>query len=1132
MKKPPKSEGVPSWHLKYDLKMKLSLLFFLTISFLIQANSSYAQKTKISMERENSTVKEILDEIETTTEFKFLFNTKDVDLQRKLSIKVDQASIKRVLALIFKDVDTSYELDDRKILLKKTSEKVRNKDEAKISVNENPQQTISGTVTDTEGRPLPGANIIEKGTTNGVTADFDGNFSIVLNDENATLQISYIGFASKDVAINGQTTVNVTLKESAAGLDEVVVIGYGTARKSDLTGAVASADLSTATETSNVSVVQALQGSIAGLNVGAVTSAGQNPSLSIRGQSTLSSAGGDNQPLIVLDGIIYRGSIVDINSADIASIEVLKDASSAAIYGSQASNGVIVITSKNGSVSSKPIFNFSSSYTVQTPSNKFEPMNAAELEEFYPDIWWARGSRLSPDFLEVDPDYVWQNNFKTNEINQGYADGLDTPWFDLLTNDGSIASHNLSVQGKSDSLGYFLSMGLTDQEGFIKGDDYQRYNFRANIDAKINDWLTIGTQTFVTVSDYSGQSANYNNQNAYFYLQPWAPIRDEAGEFVPNPEGSWLNPFLALEVDDSDIRFNLSSVIFADIKLPIDGLNYRANYANNYRRRDQARFDPSAASFQGTAFKDHSVNWDYTFDNILNYRKTFQDAHNINATLVYGIEKRHISGTRAASRNFSVDILGFNDLSAGDPTLNTVNSSKEEESSLYQMGRLLYNFKNRYFFTGTVRRDGFSGFGENEKIGVFPSVALGWTITEESFADSSSWLNYLKLRASYGQSGRRGLGRYDTRAQVQAEPSVVFGDGGQTFLGQEVASLSNPALTWETTTGTNLAVDFGLFNSRLQGSIDYYQNKTENILFTIDLPQITGFENVNTNLAEVSNNGIEITLDANIVNTGSWRWDTSFSFNRVRNKIESIIGDDNDGDGVEDDLITNNTSGSLFIGEPQNVYYDYEIVGMWQLEDEANGTLWEGFLPGTYRLNDLNDDGQISSLDDRKILGYRDPSYRFGVGNTISYNDFSLFVFVNSIQGGKEYYWGNDTPHSQGSFEKSDQLGYHNIPKGAWDYWMPENPNARYRRLDQRSQFGGAPITQRSFVRLQDVTFNYNFPDKITEKINLDKLSLFISGKNLATWTDWRGGDPETGVGFMPTSPLLKTYTLGLNVQF
>ena len=987
------------------------------------------------------------------------------------------------------------------------------------------QQRINGVVTDGSGEGLPGVSIVIKGTTQGTVSDLDGNFNLEVPSEESILVFSSVGFVSQEAVVGNRSTINIEMIGDVQALGEVVVIGYGgEVNKRDLTGAVATTNLKRATEFPHVSVVQALQGSIPGLNVGAVTSAGQNPSLTVRGQSTLSSSGADNEPLIVVDGIIYRGSLIDLNTADIKSIDVLKDASSAAIYGSQASNGVIVITTKTGTISAKPVVNYSASYSIQQPSKSFEPMNAAELEEFYPDIWWNLGGRIAPDYLQVDPNYVWQNNFKTLEINQGYNDGVDTPWWDLLTDNGHVNTHNISVQGRGNSVGYFISGGFTDQAAFIKNDTYQRYNFRANLDVDVNDFITIGTQTFVTVSDYSGQDAG---SSVPFLLQPWAPIRDSQGELIPRPEGGWLNPFLTLEIDNEDVRFNLSSVLFTQIELPIEGLSYRLNFANNYRTRDYSNFDPNAANFQGAGSKSNFRNRDWMLDNIVTYKRDFGD-HHLNATLVYGVEQRDINEFTASAQNFGVDILSYNRLQAGDPTLNGVSSNKEQESSLYQMVRLLYDFQNKYYFTGTVRRDGFSGFGQQNKTGVFPSVAVGWVLSEEAFLSGLDPVDFLKLRASYGSLGRRGVGRYATLAQVSTGPSYVFGDGGQTFQGQQISSLSNPALGWETTTGTNIGLDFALFGSRIQGNLEYYNNTTENILFAIQLPRISGFDAINSNIAEVSNNGFEMALSATIIDNGAFKWESSVNFNRVRNKIESIIGADNDEDGVEDDLVASR----LFIGEPQNVIYDYEIVGMWQLADDADGSIWPGFFPGTYKLNDLNNDGDISSLDDRKVLGYVDPAYRFGVGNTLTYGNFSLYIFINSIQGGKNYYMGTDAPHAYGSFQKSDQLGYSNIPKGAWDYWMPENPNARFRRLDTPSNFEATPYSQRSFVRLQDVSLSYDLPASLVEKISLSNLKLFLSGKNLITWTDWIGQDPETGVGFRPDAPLLRSYSLGLNVQF
>lgn len=1109
-----------------SLAMKISFLLLFVCLFKIQANT-YAQKAKISLNLKDVTVQEVLYTIEAYSDFNFFYEDNAVDLTRRVSLSVNKEHIVNILDLLFKNTSNSYKVKGKHIMITVDVKKI--KGQPVPTPLGNVQETvINGTVSDSNGTPLPGASIVEKGTANGTQTDFDGNFSLEVSNQNTVLVISYIGFATKEILVGDQTELSITLTEDTASLDEVVVIGYGaTIKKKDLTGAVASADLDNAGEFPNVSIAQALQGSVAGLNVSATTNAGQNPTISIRGQSTLSSDAGANAPLIVLDGIIYRGNLVDLNPADIASIDVLKDASSAAIYGSQASNGVILISTKKGQTLIKPTIEYSTSYSIQSPSNVLLPMKANELAAFYPDIFWAEGGRLAPDYLQVNPDYVWQNNFKTNEIAQGYASGLDTPWWDLFSGNGFVNTHNLSVRGKTESIGYFVSGGITDQQAYLKNDEYTRYNFRINFDAKITDWLSIGTQTFVSVGDYSGVTAGTSTP---FYLQPWAPIRDDSGEIIAQPDGGYINPYLTIAQDDSDVEKNFFSNLYADIKLPLSGLSYRLNYSNNYRTQNDSRFNPSANNFTGGASKSYAEARDWTLDNIVTYQRTFNEDHNFNLTLLYGVEKRNINSFSAEAKQFGIDILGYNRLQAGDPSQNVITSNKEEETSLYSMARLLYDYKNKYYFTGTVRRDGFSGFGKNDKTAIFPTVGLGWVISSENMFEDSSWLNFLKLRASYGQSGRRGLGRYDTAAIIGTGPSYVFGDGGQSFQGQSISSLPNDALGWETTTGTNLGIDFAVIDSKFRGNVEYYKNETENILYGIQLPNITGFNAINSNIAKVSNHGLEFTISSTLVNKEDWNWEASLNFSSYRNKIDSILGpeNDNDDDGKEDDLV----GSGLFIGEPQNVIYDYEIIGMWQLADEADGSIWTGFFPGTYKLQDLDNSGDISSLDDRKILGYQDPSYRFGITNTVSYKNLSLYVFINSIQGGNDYYYGNDAPHANGGWEKRDQLSYNNIPRGGWDYWMPENPNAKYRRLDLGSQFGGTPYTQRSFVRLQDVSLSYVFPEQLQDALRVSNLKLFVSGKNLATWTKWNGLDPETGVGFLPGSPLLRSYSLGLNVEF
>jgi len=643
-----------------------------------------------------------------------------------------------------------------------------------------------------------------------------------------------------------------------------------------------------------------------------------------------------------------------------------------------------------------------------------------------------------------------------------------------------------------------------------------------NFDAKINDWMNLGIESFLTSSDYSGVSPS---QSWIFMLQPWAPIYDDEGEIIPNPEGSALNPYLTVQQDDSDKRLNIFANIHADIKLPLKGLKYKINFSQNYRTRNQDRFNPWGASFTGSGYKNSFINYDWTVDNIVTYVNTFNDIHNINATLVYGVEKRDYSFTETGAQNFVNDLLGYNRLEAGDPTLRSLDTGKEQEQSLYSMARVIYNFNNRYLITGTVRRDGFSGFGTEDKIGVFPSVAVGWVASEERFIhDNLDWLNYLKLRGSYGQTGKRGVGRYDTRAVVSAHPSIIFGDGGSATQGQWISSMSNNQLGWETTTGINIGADFAIMDSRLFGNMEYYNNKTEDILYPIQLPTMTGFSEINTNIGEVANHGIEITLTGQVANTRDFKWDATVNFSRNRNEIVSILGFDNDGDGKEDDLVAN----ELFIGEPQQVIYDYEIIGMWQLADREAGIIPSGFYPGTYIISDLNEDGGFSASDDKKILGYRDPSYRIGLSNTLTYKRFKLYVFINSIQGGKDYYYATDRPF----IYKKDQLSYQNVPKGAWDYWMPENPDAYFRRLDTPSQYHPSRYAQRNFIRLQDVSLSYTFEKSLLSKYDIGSLKVYVSGKNLATITKWRGWDPETGVGFQTGRPLMANYTIGVNVEF
>jgi TonB-dependent starch-binding outer membrane protein SusC len=1102
---------------KFLRLMKLTVFFILISVGCVLAGKTYSQTKTLTLHMENSTVKEVLKEIESQSEFRIMYSGKFVDVDREVSLDVKNQKIESVLNTLFAGTDVGYTVKDRFIVLITPELMV----EGTLAVMQ--QRAVSGKVTDSGGQSLPGVTVVVKGTTQGTVTNADGEYSLTNIPEDATLVFSFVGMRTQEIVVGNQDNINVAMEEETIGIEEVVAIGYGTMRKSDLTGSVERVNVDEMRELSNVSVMQAMQGSVAGLNVGAVEKAGEEPDISIRGQNTLSSSAGANSPLIVVDGAIYRGRIIDLNPADIESVDILKDASSTAIYGSQAANGVMIITTKKGEIIGKPVINYDASYTVDVDPRKIVPMQAEEYEDYYKDVFWAEGARLGPDYLQPNPDFNLSSNLKTDHIVRGYERELDYPWYDTFTGNGYKNSHNLSIRGKNNQISYFFSGGFTDVKGLLKNDEYKRYSYRINLDAEITNWLTVGIQSFLTQSDFSGAEPNLED---LFIYQPWVPATDENGEYIPRPEGLSLNPFLQIQQNNSDKSLNIFGNLYAEIQLPLKGLDYKINFSQNYRTSNEDNFDPFGASEQGLGYKNSHINYDYTVDNILTYNNTFNDVHKINATLIYGVEKRQFSYTNSQAQNFANDLLGYNRLQAGDPTLFQVNSGAEQEQSLYSMARILYNFNNRYLVTGTVRRDGFSGFGGNEKTGYFPSIALGWVASQEDFfKENLEWFDYLKIRGSYGRSGRRGVGRYDTKAVVASAPYYIFGDGGSAQVGQWLSSLPNDELGWETTTGINVGLDFNIFNSLLYGNMEYYNNKTEDILFAIQLPEMTGFSSINTNIGEVGNHGLEFTLNSQIFKTSDLTWDSGINFTRNRNKIVSILGFDNDGDGIEDDLVAN----QLFMGEPTDVVYDYEIERIWQFADKETGEIPIGFDVGQYKIADLNRDGEYSATDDRKILGYRDPSYRLGISNTITYEQFRLYAFINSIQGGKDYYYGEDI-HPFNNVTET-RLNYQNVPRGGWDYWMPENPDARFERLDFPSTYKPSRYLQRNFIRIQDVSLSYSIDQKSLSKINIQSLRIFVSGKNLATFTKWRGHDPETGVGFGVGLPVMRSYSVGLNVE-
>ncbi|MCL7764482.1 TonB-dependent receptor [Polaribacter sp. Z014] len=981
--------------------------------------------------------------------------------------------------------------------------------------------TVKGIVKEAEtGTPIIGANVIEKGTVNGVLTNFDGEFTIKVKS-NSQLEFSLLGFITKLINVNGNSKINTSLEFEVSELDEVVVVGYGTQKKSDLTGSVTRAKVENFENQPNTSIVQSLQGAVTGLNVGTVTGAGGEPSISIRGRNSLS---GSTSPLIVLDGVIYRGSLIDISPSDVASVDVLRDASSKAIYGSQAANGVIIVTTKTGRKAQKPTYNFSTYYAVSSPLKRLHPLDRDGYIQKASDVSWEQAYN-SPDYTTPNPTFDPKTTWSGfDQIIQGYEDGTNTDWLDLVTQTPFVQNTNISMTGSTGETGYFLSAGLTEEDGWAKNDTYERINVRANFDTKVTDWLKIGMQTFVSSGDYSGAAANIRNA---IIVSPLTKPYNEDGTLNYYPQGNDINPLASLEVDNFDKRLNLFGNFSATIDVPyVSGLTYKVNYSTNYRTQRAYEFNPNGLNFTGSASKSNSMTQDQTLDNVLTYIKKF-NKHDLNVTLLYGSEERDGEATNAAASGFINPALGYNSLESGDIENQRVSSSAWDERSLYQMGRFKYKFNNRYLATFTVRRDGFSGFGTNKKFGTFPSVALGWVASKEKFIiDNLPWVDNLKLRGSYGSSGNRTLGRYGTLATVSGSFQYVFGDGGSPAYGQRITSLANNDLGWETTTGLNLGVDFGFANNRINGYVEYYNSRTEDLLFNINIPSITGFSSVRSNIGEISNRGLEINLNTVNIKSDNFEWNSSFVFSTNDNKVVSILGRDDDGDGKEDDLISN----GIFIGESIGTIYDYVVDDKKYQIGDTN--IPSGYTAGNYILKDLDGDGKITAGGDRKIIGHTEPAYRFSLYNEFKYKNFTLSAFINSVQGGKDGYLGNNTPKKSEFGWQAHTIATFNTVKEL-DYWTPTNPNGESSGLNYLDPIDPNLYRDRSFVRLQDVSLAYNLPKEIIEKLSITNLKLFISGKNLHTWTDWKGVDPEAGIGFQTGAyPVMRSYTVGLNLTF
>lgn len=965
----------------------------------------------------------------------------------------------------------------------------------------NAQTTVSGTVTDAETlTTLPGVNILVKGTTSGTSTNAEGYYEIDVPSLQDTLVFSFLGFQTQEIPIDGRQVVNAELLPVTLTGEEVVVIGYGTQKRSDVTGAVSSVPRERLENLPVTNITQALQGTTAGLNITTRSSVpGAVAGVQVRG---LNSIEADNSAFIVVDGTPFYGSLNDINTRDIESIEVLKDASATAIYGNRGSNGVVLITTKQGQAG-KPEVNYSVSYGMEDFSNLLEPMGPDAYVQKYADYMEQRGL----DQTDVLPN--------TAEI-ENYNAGITNDWLDTVTRTGLVAEHNVSLAGGTEKARYFLSGGYLDQKGIIEGYQYNRLNFRAKLDLEVTDWLTTGANATYANNNYDGGRANFLFATA---MSPYSVPKNENGEYIiypMSPEQLFLNPMLGLTTDRVDHIQNLSGTAYAIVKPWIEGLQYRVNASYYKNPRYNATYTGRAANDNnGTAYKYNAETNRWVLENIVTYTKDIEK-HHFDVTALYSAEKQTYQNSWIRGVGFFSDALSYHQVGSADNI--SGDSDKNEQTWLSQMGRINYNYDSRYLFSFTARRDGASVFGsETTKYGVFPSVALGWNIANESFMEEMTDVNELKLRFSYGTTGNPAIDVYGTQSTAG---TVLYPFGGSAQIGTYIAGMGNPNLQWESTTTTNLGVDFAFYRNRIRGSVEVYDSKTTDLILERNIPNITGSGNILDNIGEVGNQGIDLTLITENIRTGDFRWETNFVFSTFKNEILKLYGDG--GDDIPN---------RWFIGQSLGIIYDYQKVGIWQ-EDEIAA---EEHLshdptarPGDVKFADLNGDGQIDSENDRKILGSTLPKWTGGFTNTFYYKNFTLNVFLETAQG---------ILRNNSDIYYTDEVGRRNIPADV-GYWTAENQSDKWPSLIayQNNKGYGHP-KDASYLRIKDVRLSYNIPQSLLQRYNIDNLVVYFAGRNLYTFTDWEGWDPEStqvsrgGDNFENNYPLVRTLSLGLNIS-
>lgn len=1124
----------PSFDLLPKIPMRMRITSVLLAGFLFQANAetSYSQSARISIEMNNATIEDVLNEIEAKSEFYFLYNNKLINVDRRVSVDVDAENIESVLQNLFKGTDVVYRIADKQIVLSR-------KDLAQNTAIDGIQQSkvVTGTVVDPTGMPVIGANIMIKGTTNGTITDMDGNFSLEA-DKDAILVVSYIGFANQEIKVGNQSKLSIALKEDAEALDELVVVGYGTQKKVNLTGAVTAVSGEDMAKRPVTNTTTMLQGQVPGLRIvqGTGQPGAESVSVKIRGVGTFSGAGAS--PLVLINGVTGDLSSVDPNM--IESVSVLKDAASAAIYGARAANGVILITTKQGADNGEKVsITYRGNFAVHTPTKMFDLVtNSADYMTLF------NQAKINSGESGLYPEEEIEKYRNSN----GSVEYPNFDWLGYMFNPAFVHQHNLSLAGTAKKTTYNVALNYVDQDGTMRSFNYKKYNVTADLTTQATDWMKVGFYTNMMKGDrgFNGLSqddAILSTMSQAPTYMPWLPddgtgIRKYTRKAYDNELFNKNMPMI-IEKNlnrQTNINTDVNAQLWLDIQLA-KGLSWYTKGAVrqvNTRNENWAGNPQPLYNYHTGELLEMNGGYGYTVDenrtfytNLYTYLKydytTPNENHNFSLMAGYSQETNKYETLQAYRRDYDFDLPTI-DAGAGSP--NWSNSGKVEEWALMSgFFRLNYNYKDRYLFEANARYDGSSRLSPDGRWGLFPSFSGAWRISEESFMKDFEWLSNAKIRASWGKLGNQEIGLYPYQAMISKVSSYPFDKNEMSSAFIQTAYV-NRNIKWETTTITDVGLDMLLWN-KFNITFDWYKKETDGILRSAQVSALLGMDAPIINNGTMQDKGIELAFawnDHTDTKLGGLDYNVGFYIDRTRNTLVNFGSTEKDGKVIREE------------GLPYNSYYMLDCIGIFATQEEIDNApkqYNDDTQPGDLRYRDANNDGVIND-DDRILISGKYPSFEYGLNAGLNWNGFDVSLLTQGVAGTKsfiDYRWGL-APFFQGSAPTKDYVA---------GMWTEENPyNAKYPKI-YFGTLGGTKNTRTnsyflqntSYFRLKNLTVGYTLPKVLTDKIHLQKVRFYFSGDNLLTFTKYEGLDPErSGDGTLTQYPQNRICSIGVDVEF